>query len=132
MLKLNGDVVLSVVVENQVVLEVSYKMPLDVDGFVIEELDLKLTHTEGKPLDNELCKFTEVLKTFIYGSLEDSSAFQDKVHESYNKLQQEPTTGEMDRVDRMHEKMFKAQDAELIRAKRVMDAANDFIMGVKK
>jgi hypothetical protein len=130
MLKLNGDVCLSVVVENKVVMEVSYKMPLEIESGDISSLQLELVNTEGiSPKEREIQLFRESLFKFLDKTLDHNKVLQDIIKRKYDALRGEPTAAQMDQVDRQLEAMRLKHDGDLEATNRWVDDYNDFIMG---
>lgn len=133
MLKLNGDVCLSVVVENQVIMEVSYKMLLDIENGDISSLQLKLANTEGiSPKERVIRYLQDNLFQFLDKTLDDNRVLQDIITRKYDALRGEPTAGQMDQVDRQLEAMQLKYTGDLEATRRWCDKWLEWVdRGVK-
>jgi len=111
-MKLNGGVNISVWIDDPVtggILELSYKMPLEVWNGQIEELSLYLANTEGIEKRTFTRDPVDVLQMdlykFLWNALDDSPALQDLIRRKYDEDAREATPAQMDQVDRQLAKM---------------------------
>jgi len=111
-MKLNGGVNISVWIGDTVtgsILDLSFKMPLEVWNGQIEELSLYLANTEGVEKRTFSRDPVDVLQMDLYkflkNALDDSPALQGIIRKKYDEDAREATPAQMDQVDRQLEKI---------------------------
>lgn len=108
-MKLSGDVVVSIMVGNEVVQEVSFKMPLEILNGEIEEISLYLANTEGIDKGTFSADPVDVLQMdlykFLLNALDESPALQALIRRKYDEDNREATPAQMDIVDRQMAKL---------------------------
>lgn len=108
-MKLSGDVFISVMVGQESVQEIHFRMPLEILNNEVEEISLYLANTEGIDKRTFSADPVDVLQMDLYkflrNALDESPALQALIRRKYDEDNHEATPAQMDQVDRQLAKL---------------------------